>query len=66
MSIMSVAQKLWDGYRADNDFLLNQNIIARINQCSNLCSDHPTIVFTSDDRLPDEINGDQVILMLAV
>lgn len=66
MSIMSVAQKMWEGYRADNDFILNKHIIACINQCSNLCKDHPLMTFISDDRLPDIVNGDQAILMLAI
>ena len=66
MSIMSVAQTLWNGHRSENDFSLPAHLTQCIEQCSNICSDHPQVTLTCDDRVPDVVNGDLDMLMLAI
>ena len=58
MRLMSVAQTLLQGYKVKSDFLLSKYLVSCIDACSNLCRDHPKLVFTHDERLPNVIKCD--------
>ena len=65
MSVLSVAQTLWNAHLIEHDFLLQKNISNIIESCSNLYQNHPDINFLHDDRLV-VVNGDLEMLKLAI
>lgn len=66
MSIMSVAQTLWQGHRTESDFLFAENVKNCLEMCSNMLTHHAELSYTHDDGLPEVIKGDFDILKLAL
>lgn len=66
LSIMSVAQTLWNGHRTTYDFLLRPNLVHAFEMVSNMLTGHAQLDFWHDDCLPEVINGDMEMLLLAV
>ena len=66
MRLMSVAQTLLQGHKVKSDFLFSKNLVSCIDACSNLCRDHPKLVFTHDERLPSVIKCDQDMFLLTI